>query len=171
MVPKELTTDRLLLRQWRDEDVEPLHEIYEQPEYLETMPAKTLNETRAQLDWLRRAWAEDGYCQWAACDRESGCLIGRVGLQCHNDWPLADRPVPEVGWVLHRDFWGRGLATEGGRADVEAWREHLPADPRLYSFALPTNRRSRAVMARLGLTHRGEAHWHGYDVVWYALDR
>jgi RimJ/RimL family protein N-acetyltransferase len=171
MVPGEVTTERLLLRQWRDEDVEPLHEIYLQPEYLETMPAKTLEETRAQLDWARGTWEEAGYCQWAACERESGRLIGRIGLQLHDDWPLADRPVPEVGWVLHRDWWGRGLATEGGQAGVDAWREHLPDEPRLYSFTSPANRRSRAVMERLGFTHRGEARWHGRDTVWYALDR
>jgi RimJ/RimL family protein N-acetyltransferase len=171
MVPAEVITARLLLRQWRDDDVQPLHEIYEQPEYLETMPAKTLEDTRAQLDWLRRAWAEGGYCHWAACELESGRLIGRIGLQCHRDWPLSNRPVPEVGWVLHRGFWGRGLATEGGQAGVDAWREHLSVEPRLYSFTLPRNRRSRAVMERLGFTHGGEAHWHGNDVVWYALDR
>jgi RimJ/RimL family protein N-acetyltransferase len=170
-LPREVLTERLLLRQWRDEDVEPLSEIYRQPEYLRTMPAKTLEETRGQLDWLRRAWNDDGYCQWAACERDSGRLIGRIGLQRHDDWPLSVRPVPEVGWVLHRDFWGRGLATEGGQAGVDAWREHLTDEPRLYSFTSPDNRRSRAVMERLGFTHRGEADWHGHDVVWYALDR
>ena len=46
VIPRELTTERLLLRQWRDEDAEPLHEIYVQPGYLATMPAKTLEETR-----------------------------------------------------------------------------------------------------------------------------
>ena len=171
MVPREVETDRLLLRQWRPEDVERLHEIYEQPEFLETMPAKTLEETREQVERFRRAWNEDGYCQWAACERASGSLIGRIGVLCHHDWPLSDRQVPEVGWVLHRDFWGRGLATEGGQAGVEAWREYLPAEPRLYSFTAPENRRSRAVMERLGFTHRGEARWHGHEVVWYALDR
>jgi RimJ/RimL family protein N-acetyltransferase len=79
--------------------------------------------------------------------------------------------VPEVGWVLHRDFWGQGLATEGGQAGVDAWREHLPEEARLYSFTTPDNGRSRAVMERLGLTERGAAFWHGHDVVWYALDR
>ena len=171
MVPREITTARLLLRQWRDGDVEPLHEIYEQPEFLQTMPPKTLDETREQLERFSRAWGEDGYCQWAACDRSTGVLIGRIGILCHHDWPLSDRPVPEVGWVLHRDWWGRGLATEGGRAGVDAWRGHLLGEPRLYSFTLPTNRRSRAVMERLGFTHRGETHWHGWDTVWYALDR
>ena len=47
VIPVELTTDRLLLRQWREEDAEPLHEIYEQPEFLATMPSKTLDETRS----------------------------------------------------------------------------------------------------------------------------
>jgi RimJ/RimL family protein N-acetyltransferase len=171
VLPRELETRRLLLRQWRDEDVEPLHEIYEQADYLVTMPAKTLDETRAQLEWLRRAWEEDGYCQWAACELESGRLIGRIGVQCHHDWPLSDRPVPEVGWVLHRDFWGRGLATEGGQAGVDAWRECLPGEPLLYSFTTPENRRSRAVMARLGFAEQGTAHWHGYDVLWHSLGR
>ena len=76
------------------------------------------------------------------CELESGALIGRIGMLCHHDWPLADLPVPEVGWVLHRDFWGRGLATEGGRASVDCWREHLPGEPRLYSFTTHENRRS-----------------------------
>jgi RimJ/RimL family protein N-acetyltransferase len=171
VIPWEVRTERLLLRRWRADDVGPLYEIYRQPEYLATMPAKTLEETRAQVEWARRVWDEDGYCQWAACDLATGRLIGRIGLQCHHDWPLAERPVPEVGWVLHRDFWGRGLATEGGRAGVDAWREHLPGEPRLYSFTTPGNRRSRAVMARLGLTQRGTVFWHGYGIVWYALDR
>ena len=87
------------------------------------------------------------------------------------DWPLADEPIPEVGWVLDQSWWGRGLATEGGQASVDVWRDHLPDEPRLYSFTLPRNRRSRAVMERLGFTRRGEAHWHGDDTVWYVLDR
>jgi RimJ/RimL family protein N-acetyltransferase len=171
MVPPEVTTERLLLRQWRETDVDPLYEIYTQHEYLATMPSKTFEETRAQLDWFRSAWAEDGYCQWAACDLESGRLIGRIGLLCHHDWPLSDDPVPEVGWVLHRVFWGRGLATEGGQAGVDAWREHLLDEPVLYSFTTPENRRSRAVMARLGFTERGSAFWHGTDVLWHSLAR
>lgn len=171
MIPAEVTTARLLLRAWRAADAEALAEIYRQPEYLETMPPLDLDGTRAQVERFRLGWIVDKYSQWAACDRESGMLIGRIGLLCHHDWPLSDRPVPEVGWVLHRDWLGRGLATEGGQAGVDAWREHLPDESRLYSFTTPENARSRAVMARLGFTERGEAHWHGYDILWHALDR
>jgi RimJ/RimL family protein N-acetyltransferase len=134
------------------------------------MRAHDVDEVRAQIGRFERGWAEDGVSHWAAVDLESGRLIGRIGLLRHHDWPLEPSPV-EVGWVLDERWWGRGLATEGGRASMELWREHLPDDRRLLSITLPTNRRSRAVMERLGLTYRGEAHWHGFDVVWYAVDR
>jgi RimJ/RimL family protein N-acetyltransferase len=169
-LPPEVRTDRLLLRQWRDEDVEPLAEIYAQPEFLEHMPGRDLEQTRAYVEQLRRRWADDGFAQWAAEDLETGRLVGRIGLLRHHDWPLEPSPV-EVGWALHRDWWGRGLATEGARRAVELWRDILVDDARLLSITTPANVRSRAVMHRLGLTERGAAHWHGLEVLWYALDR
>ena len=125
--------------------------------------------TRLQIEKFERQWAADGLSHWAAADLESGRLIGRIGLLRHHDWPLEPSPV-EVGWVLDERYWGRGLATEGGRASIELWREHLP-DARLISITAPDNKRSRAVMERLGLTYRGETHWHRHDVVWYAVER
>jgi RimJ/RimL family protein N-acetyltransferase len=150
--------------------VEPLAEIYTQPEFLEHMPGRDLEQTRAHVEQLRRRSEDDGFAQWAAEDLETGRLVGRIGLLRHHDWPLEPSPV-EVGWALHRDWWGRGLATEGARAAVELWRDVLVDDARLLSITTPANVRSRAVMQRLGLTERGPAHWHGLDVLWYALDR
>jgi RimJ/RimL family protein N-acetyltransferase len=169
-VPLEVRTERLLLRQWRETDIEPLAEIYRQPEYLEFMPAHDLAETAAQVERWMRGWSEDGVSHWAAVDLESERLIGRIGLLRHHDWPLAPDPV-EVGWTLHHDYWGRGLATEGGRASMEIWRERLNGDRRLLSITVPGNARSRAVMERLGMSYRGTAYWKNLDVVWYAVDR
>jgi RimJ/RimL family protein N-acetyltransferase len=56
-------------------------------------------------------------------------------------------------------------------AELRTERLLLPDEPRLYSFTTPGNHRSQNVMKRLGLTERGRALWHGYDTVWYALDR
>ena len=170
-LPSEVRTERLLLRQWHDEDLDPLYEIYTQPEVVATLAVRTRDETAAQLEGFRRAWHEDGYSHWAACDLASGRLVGRIGLMRHHDWPESDRPVPEAGWTLHRDFWGRGLATEGGRVSVECWREHLREELQLISITTPNNRRSRSVMERLGFTLRGTTRWHDRDVIWYALDR
>jgi RimJ/RimL family protein N-acetyltransferase len=169
-IPGEVETERLLLRQWTYEDIEPLYEIHQQPDYLATMPAIDLEGTARQVGGWRRRWHDDGFGHWAAIDKATGRLIGRIGLIRHHDWPIGEPPV-EVGWTLHRDYWRRGLATEGGRAAIEAWYVGLPADERLLSITLPDNARSQAVMRRLGLTRRGTAHWRDLDVVWWAIDR
>ena len=166
MIPRELRTERLLLRQWRDGDAAALDEIYRDPEFLEHMPYRDPYE---QVVRFAREWGEEGFSVWAAEAVSTGELIGRIGLLRHHDWPESPSPV-EVGWALRRDWWGQGMATEGGLAGVECWREHLD-DPQLISITAPANRRSRAVMGRLGLTERGKTHWHGHDVIWYALDR
>ena len=134
------------------------------------MPAMNLEETAQQVERWKRFWREDGVSHWAAVDLATNRLIGRIGLIRHHDWPLDIDPI-EVGWTLHRDYWGRGLATEGGRASLEIWRERLLDDQRLLSITVPGNMRSRAVMERLGLTYRGTAHWKNLDVVWYAIER
>lgn len=134
------------------------------------MKPRDRQQTAEQVEWMRRAWRDDGFCHWAAVDLATDRLIGRIGLIRHHDWPLEALPV-EVGWVLDRDYWGRGLATEGGRAAIDCWRERLLEDRRLVSITRPANHRSRAVMERLGLTYRGETNWKGHEVVWYAIDR
>ena len=169
-VPPELRTQRLLLRQWRAEDAAPLAAIYAEPAFLDHMPPLDLEQTRAQIERFARQWQKEGFSHWAVEHREAGQLIGRIGLLRHRDWPLSEAPV-EVGWSLDPRYWGRGLATEGGRAALECWRRHLLHERRLISITTPANGRSRAVMDRLGLEYRGTAFWHGYDVVWYAIDR
>lgn len=78
-------------------------------------------------------------------------------------WKLAGRSTETGG--------GSGLATEGGRSALECWRELLLEDESLLSIARPANLRSLAVMERLGLTYRDTADWHGFEHVWYAVDR
>jgi RimJ/RimL family protein N-acetyltransferase len=169
LLPFELETERLLLRPWRPEDVAPLHEIYSEPEVIAQLGPYDLAETEAKVERFVRQWKGEGFSHWAAEDRETGSLIGRIGLMRHHDWPESRSPV-EVGWTLHPDYWGRGLATEGGRAAVACWRDFL-SDPQLISITRPQNVRSRAVMERLGLTFRGTTFWHDYVQVWYALER
>jgi [ribosomal protein S5]-alanine N-acetyltransferase len=112
-------------------------------------------------------WSVDGVHKWMAYERETGQRVGRGGLS------LADvdgRDRLELGWALHGAFWGRGYATEIGRAGLAFAFEELGADE-VVAFTEPHNHRSRAVMARLGMRYRKEFERHDETFVLYATER
>jgi RimJ/RimL family protein N-acetyltransferase len=111
-------------------------------------------ETEEQLRRLRRHWHEHGFGTWAAEEKVSGRLVGRIGLSYHRLWP----EEPEVGWKLDPDVWGRGYATEGGAASVRHAFEMVAA-PRVVSLVHPDNAASIAVVQRLGLALDGTIWW------------
>jgi ribosomal-protein-alanine N-acetyltransferase len=84
-----------------------------------------------------------------AYDRVAGERIGRGGLS----WAQIDgQQRLEIGWALHRAFWGLGYATEIGRAGPAVAFGELDAHE-VVSFTETRNTRSRAVMERLGSRH------------------
>ena len=94
-------------------------------------------------------WQLRGYGLWAAVDRASGLLIGRIGFWNPEGWPGL-----EVGWMLRRPYWGRGLATEGARAALTYGFTEL-RQTRLISLIQPNNVASITVAgAALGRTLR-----------------
>jgi RimJ/RimL family protein N-acetyltransferase len=167
--PREVRTERLLLRQWRDSDVEPLAEIYAHPDVEEQLVPTSPEQTAEQVARFRTRWDEGEPSLWAVDELATGRFIGRIGLIRPSEWELGGHPV-EVGWTLARDVWGRGYATEGGRAGLDAGFAHL-ADDEIISFTRPTNVASRAVMDKLGLTYRGETTYKSIPHVWYSITR
>jgi RimJ/RimL family protein N-acetyltransferase len=96
-----------------------------------------------------------------------GAWIGQIGLNHLAYWPGPEKT--EVGWELHRRWWGRGLATEGGRAALRFGFEERGLR-RIISTAVSDNHASRRVMEKLGLTYRGTHVIAGAEIVWYAID-
>ena len=165
-MPVTLETERLLLRPWRRDDLDPYARIVADPEVMATMLGPVPRE-RAVAQVARFA-AGDRIYHWAAELRATGELVGRIGLLEHPEFPGPDRV--EVGWLLARGAWGRGLATEGGAAALAHAFGELGLS-RVISLTLRGNVRSRAVMERLGMTRRGELEWRGHPHVWYAVER
>jgi RimJ/RimL family protein N-acetyltransferase len=145
----ELLTPRLRLRGWRDDDLEPLARLNVDPLAMRHMGRGPLSrdETVEQLKRMHRHWERHGFGVWAAESRETGKLLGRIGLSYHAVWP----DDPEVGWFLDPTVWGDGLATEGGLAAARYGFETLSAS-RLVSICTEENRASRRVMEKLGFT-------------------
>ena len=166
----ELQTARLLLRPWRQEDLGPYARMCADPEVMRYMPATMSREQSAeQLAGFVSHWEERGFGLWAVEERASGDFIGRIGLMRHEDWPEGEHNT-EVGWLLDRSYWGRGLATEGALASLRYGFEELGLE-RIISITLPANAASRRVMEKAGLTFQGETRWSDHDVIWYAVDR
>jgi RimJ/RimL family protein N-acetyltransferase len=117
-----------------------------------------------------RQWRVNGFGPWAALEKATGAWIGRLGLDELADWPGDDKV--EVGFELHRAWWGRGLATEGARAALAfGFREHGLA--RIISVTAAGHTAARRVMEKTGLTYQGTRTWMNPDVpiVWYAIER
>lgn len=93
------------------------------------------------------AWEDDGADRWMAYDRSTGALVGRGGVALAD--VEGDRCF-DVGWIVREGRWGRGYATEIGRAGLAFAFDHLRAE-KVVAFSEPHNERSRAVMARLGM--------------------
>ena len=149
----ELTTPRLLLRQWRDEDLDALAPMYADPEvmrYIRGGGVLSRAETADYLVKMRRHWVEHGFGLFAAEVRETGVLAGWVGLAVPLFLPEV-LPAVEIGWRLGRAHWGAGLATEGAEAVLEFAFDELALD-RLVSIRHVDNVRSGRVMEKLGLT-------------------
>jgi len=148
--PLELETERLRLRQWRREDLEPFAELNADPEVMEHFPEPLDRSTSdAMADWLRLGIAARGWGFWATEERSSGAFVGFVGLSVPRA-ELPFSPCVEIGWRLARPFWGRGYATEAARETLRVGFELLELDE-IVSFTTLGNLRSRAVMERLGM--------------------
>ncbi len=100
---------------------------------------------------IEAAWLTHGHGLWALVRREDDAFIGFVGLHAPT-FEAHFTPAVEVGWRLAPAAWGSGYATEGALAALRYAFETLALD-QVVSYTVPANARSRAVMARLGMTH------------------
>jgi RimJ/RimL family protein N-acetyltransferase len=149
------STDRLILRQWRDADRDTFFAMNADPMVMKYFP-DTLD--RAQSDSLLGRFSvaiEDrGWGFWAVELKSNRDLIGFVGLNIPTA-PLPFAPCVEVGWRLRPSYWGAGLATEAARASLIFGFEVLGLT-KIVSFTSLGNTPSIAVMKRLGMKEVGE---------------
>ncbi|MFT5442550.1 MAG: RimJ/RimL family protein N-acetyltransferase [Myxococcota bacterium] len=149
MIP-ELRTKRLVLRDWRNEDLAPFAALNADPEVMEHFPSR-LNraESDAMVARIRGHFKVHGVGLWATEETASGEFMGFVGLAIP-DFEAPFTPCIEVGWRLAKPYWGKGYATEAAAAAMRFGFESYGRDE-IVSFTVPANLRSRRVMEKLGL--------------------
>lgn len=146
----ELSTERLVLRAWRDSDLAPFAALSADPRVMEHFAsALSPAESAAMVERIRRHFASHGFGLWAVEAPGVADFIGFVGL-VHVPFAAAFTPAIEVGWRIAAEHWGRGYATEGARRVVAFGFDQLHLE-QIVSIAMTANQRSRRVMEKLGL--------------------
>ena len=147
-----LSTPRLILRPWREEDLEPFARLNADERATQYLLHR-LN--RAQSDALvariSAHFEREGFGLWAVEAPGVAPFIGAVGLVIPG-FSAAFTPCVEIGWRLAPDFWGRGFASEAARSAL-AFGFETAGLAEIVSLTVPANTRSQAVMQRLGMTH------------------
>jgi RimJ/RimL family protein N-acetyltransferase len=147
-----LKTKRLILRQWRKEDLKPFSQLNADPKVMEFFPSVlSEEESAATLNAAYIHIEKYGWGKWAAELIETGELIGRIGLE-EVDFPSHFSPNIELGYRLAFRHWGKGYALEGAKAAVEYGFKHLHLDE-IVAFTPVQNLRSQLVMKKIGMHH------------------
>ena len=145
-----IKTERLLLRPWREEDLEPFAALNADPRVREFFPSLlSKEESDASVKRMSEPIQRRGWGLWAASLIETGEFIGMIGLE---DVPFQAHFVPavEIGWRLAFKHWGKGYASEGALACLKYGFETLKLE-QIVAFTAVQNRRSRKVMERIGM--------------------
>jgi RimJ/RimL family protein N-acetyltransferase len=148
----ELETERLLLRGFRDEDLDAWAEIVAEPEvmrWFDHPDGLTREEAWRNMAYHVGHWELRGCGQWALVERATGALVGRTGLNLPEGWPGL-----ELGWLIGRSRWGRGYAPEAARATMDWARRELGAT-HLISLIEDGNMASQRVAEKLGMSVEG----------------
>jgi RimJ/RimL family protein N-acetyltransferase len=147
----EINTDRLVLRDWRDSDLSPWVAMNADPQVREHLgPPLTAEQAAASVRGFCDGLERNGFGFWAVEVRETGEFIGFTGLDPVDDgMPFTG---VEAGWRLARSVWGNGYATEAALSVLDYGFATVGL-PEILAITTATNRRSQAVMRRIGMTY------------------
>jgi RimJ/RimL family protein N-acetyltransferase len=147
-----ISTPRLVLRRWHEDDVAPMSAINADPEVMRWIgdgSVRDEQQTKAAIEAWERRWERHGFGLFALKLRSAGELIGFAGLAVPEFLPEV-MPAIEIGWRLGHPFWGRGLATEAARAALRFGLIDRGLE-RIISIAQVGNDASERIMAKLGM--------------------
>jgi len=157
MAFRGLDTPRLSLRELTPDDLADVTRMLNDAEVTRYYPRVHTVEDSGR--WLRRQldrYARDGHGLWRVGERSSGAFVGQCGLVAQ---VVDGNAEIELGYLLTREQWGHGYATEAARAALD-WGFRVLRPERVISLIDPANLASQRVARRLGMSREGEtAKW------------
>jgi len=169
-MPVVLETSRLILRSAEPGDLDAMQALYGDEETMRWIGAgdgvRTREQTARGIRRMMEHQESHGYSIWAVADRSSGEVIGNCGLVLV-EW---EGPDVELAYMIRRDRWGEGIATEAATASLEHGLGPL-AMQRVIGLAYPENIASHRVMEKAGMTRVGMVTAYGARMIRYEAFR
>jgi RimJ/RimL family protein N-acetyltransferase len=163
-----ITSERLLVRPYVLDDMATVHGLlYGDAEAMRLIGgAVDMIETRRRIEFYIALHEQTGTSFWAVIERATGAIVGEAGLL-----PFDGKgPEIELGYAFGVTYWGRGYATEIGRALLAHAFEALHQD-HVVAVTKPVNAGSRHVLTKLGFVQRGRIEAWGEEQLHFVARR
>jgi ribosomal-protein-alanine N-acetyltransferase len=164
-------SQRLYVRTWKPSDLDAWHQVVSHPRTNVNRTEKEPWSREQAQSWLE--WHIDHRIGWEKATfncplilRATDQFIGSVGLNPF----LEDENIPEIEWTISPEHWGKGYATEIGRAMVTYGFE-VASFPAIMGFAPPQHKASRRVMEKIGMTYLHDKEYRGHILSFYRIEQ
>lgn len=168
---KPIETERLVLREFQLTDVDGFFELESNPNvhlFVGNKPITHIDESRAYIEFVQQQYERFGTGRWAVLLKETNEFLGWSGIKFITDEINGHQNFYEIGYRFIERHWGRGYATEAGKAFIDyAFNEMNVAA--VYAYADENNVNSRTVLEKLGLSYVNSFEYQNEKEVWYEI--
>ena len=164
----QVETKRLILRSFREEDVDAMGQLFANPDFMR-FSLGAFTERKKTVDFIEKVmgWDLAGLpSQFAVVLRGDAAVIGYCGFHHHPEVP----GEIEIGYRLHPDYWNRGLVTKAARALCDHTLSYFQPS-HVISLIHPENIPSRRVAEKNGMKIEKEITFRGFPTLVYAITR
>ncbi|WP_345190457.1 GNAT family N-acetyltransferase [Algibacter agarivorans] len=170
-----IETERLILRELRLTDLEGMFELDSNPsvhKYLGNKPVKTKEESQKILGSIINQYKERGIGRFAAIEKSSGHFIGWSGIRLNTEYNMNGHvKYYDVGYRLISKYWGKGYATESGKAAVN-YAFRILKLPELFAITEIGNQASHNALLKIGLEYVEDFYFEEekLNLRWYKIE-
>ncbi len=162
-----LETSRLLLKPFTPNDLDNLFALNSDAETMKYIaPPLGKQQVIEVLHWFTREWERLGYGWFAIFNKENQDFMGQCGLQCLEGKP--DAKDTELAFVIAKQYWGHGYATEAAQAVLE-FGMNTAGLRRFVAVTMEDNIPSQRVLDKLHFQVEGKRELYGRTVLYYSF--
>lgn len=166
-----IETQRLILRELIASDDKGMFELDSNPNvhvFVGKKPVKNIEESQSHIKIIQQQYKDFGAGRWAVVLKETGEFIGWSGIKFITNEINQHKDFYEIGYRFIEKHWGKGYATEAGKAFVDYAFNVMKVDA-LYAYADKGNENSRKILEKLGMHFVNSFEYEGELEVWYEL--